>query len=64
MNDRYVRVAGQLMPIGALACTEVQHLPVYDQHIGTICIVCFGWRDDPRHCNKEVMRDGRTARTV
>jgi hypothetical protein len=46
---RRVQLRAGTIPLGALAATDVRHTRVPDAHTGSMCLACFGWRDDPRH---------------
>lgn len=46
---RRVRVGDITVPLGALAGTSTLHPHTADTGLGTTCLACFGWLDDPRH---------------
>lgn len=46
---RVVRHYGTVIAFGAYAGTGVRHDFVPDEHAGSMCQACFGWRDDARH---------------
>lgn len=39
--------------LGMLGCSNHMHIPIFYTKglfgVGTYCLSCFGWRDDPRH---------------
>jgi len=46
---RVVRLPRATIPLGAYATTGIKHDFAQDGHAGSMCLACFGWRDDPRH---------------
>ena len=53
---RRVRVGSARVSLGAFAGTGTPHDFTPDDHAGSSCLGCFGWRDDPRHPIPSVRR--------
>lgn len=46
---RVVRLPRATIPLGAYATTGIVHDFAQDGQTGSLCLACFGWRDDVRH---------------
>lgn len=49
---RVVQVGKATVVLGSLAASGVLHPFAPDGHAGSMCVGCFGWRDDPRHVDR------------
>lgn len=56
---RVVRLPAGVIPLGALAGTDVAHPHVPDGNTGTQCLACFGWCTDVRHLGVAALAGGR-----